>query len=358
MENGTTITIDCNDVIVRMSCNHSPFIAHVREHIRPLVLDDSDKKPHINININWQEAEKQFPLLAKAEEKGAHKIGKRLFRVKDGLLWTDITRRKYFVLLLSLDGETLNVNYDHYFELPARKLEKNPDYRTKKYFSLLKYFFYLPLIWYNEHFRQRYLLHASGVSLDGRGVALGGVGGVGKTTTCVGLLTQENSRLLSENLIFYDDSNYYQLYEPIRLDDYSVSILGDQQSVISPAEFPGGTRPKQLFHINPDCRMDSIPASVMILPEFAPAGGSAALSAATAANLLENYNMLTREVNDYYWFAGTFNLLRPEISPLREGFRAMEKLLEKVPAYHLYVDRSAGVAPVVETIDQLAKGVE
>lgn len=352
-----TIQLQCHDVVLEIECAHAPFIAHAREHVRPLVLE-TPRTPQIRIRVNWQEEEKPFPLLRLAEDKAAVKVGKRLYRLGQRLLWTDIIRRKYFVLLLGLEGEQLQIDYDHYFELPEKKLARNPDYRYEKYFSLLKYFLYFPLIWYQEQFRERYLLHASGVDLDGRGIALGGVGGVGKTTTCIGLLSRPSARLLSENLIFYDARNFYQLYEPIRLDDDSVKLLDRRNPAIYPADFPEGTRAKQLFHIDPARRRDAVAAGVMVLPEFSPRAYAEPLSPQIAAGELENCNMLTREVNDYYWFAATLNLLRPDISPLHRGRETLQHLLGEIPAYRLGIDRSGGVAPVVETINQLAKGTE
>ena len=351
-----SVQVNFNDVVIQVSSNHSPLIDHIKEHVRPLISGENSDAPNVSININWREnePEKRFPLLALAEKPEAVKIGKRLYRLNDTLLWTDIIRVDNMVSLFSLKDEQLTGEYDYYSDIPPKKLEKNPDYRSKKYFSLLKYFLYFPMIWYHEQFKSCYLLHASGVALDGRGVALGGVGGVGKTTTCVGLLRRENTFLLSQNLVFYDDQNYYQLYEPIRLDDNSVDLLADKKDAISLANFPAGTRPKKLFHVQPQYRMNTVPAKLMILPEFAPESAVINASPATALMMLENYNMLTREINDYYWYAATLNLLRPEHFPYQERIRMLEKLLQNIPAYCLQIDRSGGVQPVVDMIAQLA----
>ncbi len=355
-ENYKSVQVNFNDVVIEVSCNHKPLIRHITEHVRPLAAANNHHQPNVNIKVNWRETEqeKSFPLLSLSESPEAIKVGKRLYRVDGKLLWTDIIRRDNIVTLLSLRDQTLNVEYDYYFDLSPQKLERNPDYRSKRYFSLLKYFLYFPMIWYHEQFKDCYLLHASGVSLNGNGVALGGVGGVGKTTTCVGLLRRENTHLLSENLIFYDDKNFYQLYEPIRLDDNSVEILGAKKDAIYAADFPEGTRIKKLFHIHSDFRKNKVAAKLMILPEFAPETQAYELPAETALVELENYNMLTREINDYYWYAATLNLLRPTHFPYRERIAKLTKLLQNIPAYRLLIDRSKGMEPVVETISQLA----
>lgn len=351
--NTLPLYLQCNQIRVEICCNHAPLLEQIAEHTRPLVVKRLSGEAEICISINlWEAERKEFPLLRLAEDPKAVQVGKRLFRVHGGLLWSDLIRAKNMALFCRLNEHQLCLEYDYYLELPAKKLERNPDYRYEKYFSLTKYFFYFPLIWYQEQFARRYLLHASGVELNELGVALGGVGGVGKTTTCVGLLSR-GARLLSENLLFYDREYFYPLYEPIRLDDRSVVLLNEKHEAIFPAALPEGARAKQLFHIHPRCRAESAPAGLIILPEFAPRGGSERLAAQSALALLENYNQLTREINDYYWYAATLNLLRPEQLPARERLLCLEKLIARAPVYRLYIDRSKGVEPVIDEIYHL-----
>lgn len=353
-----TVQLKCIGVVIEVKSNHEPLINYIKEHVRPLVQKTDQPKPHVHIQIHWQEVQdgKGFPLLNLAETRDAQRVGKRLYRVDTKFLWTDIIRAKNMVLLFSLKEDRLRLQYDYYFELPQKKLDRNPDYRYEKYFSLLKYFLYFPLIWYQEQFYQRYLLHASGVILNDSGIALGGVGGVGKTTACIALLSHPHTKLLSENLIFYDENNLYQLYEPIRLDDHSLGLLDNNKKALLPANLPEGTRAKKLFHIHPSYLKEQATARLVILPEFASNSETRLLSAKTAFNSLENYNMLTREVNDYYWFAATLNLLRPSHSITRQRQSSLQKLLDRVPAYQLLIDRSKGTEPVVREIKNLTKG--
>ena len=103
-------------------------------------------------------------------------------------------------------------------------------------------------------------MHASGIDLDGQGIVIGGVGGVGKTTTGVSLLAQEGTRLVSENLIFYDAERIYSCYEPIRLDDASVELLGARRAMLAPAEIPDGANHKNLYHVRRQAVSDAVPA--------------------------------------------------------------------------------------------------
>ena len=127
-----SVQIIWHDVTVEVNCNHAPIISHIREHVRPLVASKINPAPEVTIQINWREAEEgaaEYPLLALAEDRRASKIGKRLYRINDRLLWTDIIRTKNTVTLLSLENDRLRVEYDHYFEIPPKKLQRNPEYR-------------------------------------------------------------------------------------------------------------------------------------------------------------------------------------------------------------------------------------
>ena len=133
----------------------------------------------------------------------------------------------------------------YHYSPRASKVEAEPNYRFKKFFGLMSWLVFYPLSWYLEHFRGIYLMHASGIDISGHGIVIGGVGGVGKTTTGVSLLAHEGTRLVSENLIFHDASHIYSCYEPIRLDDQSVELLGSRRHILAPARNPGRRQPQE-----------------------------------------------------------------------------------------------------------------
>ncbi len=62
------------------------------------------------------------------------------------------------------------------------------------------------------------------------------------------------------------------------------------------------------------------------------------------------FNELTREVNDYYWFAATLNVLWAAPGSLARRVTTLRGLLERVNRFEIGIDRSLGVEPVVRGI--------
>jgi hypothetical protein len=176
------------------------------------------------------------------------------------------------------------------------------------------------------------------------------VGGVGKTTTGVSLLAQEGTRLVSENLVFHDDVRLYACYEPIRLDDASVALLGARRAILCPADIPDGANHKNLYHVRRHALADTVDAAALFVPRFARAGWVRPLEVERAVGLLLAFNTLTREVNDFQWFASTLEVLWPTPRVHEQRAAPLRALLQRIRCYELGIDRSQGVEPVVHAI--------
>ena len=346
------------DVLARIASNQSELVEHIRRQLAPLVRPPAGE-PHVSVAVHWREGnEPPASWLEQVEHPDVRKIGKRLYRVGEWLVWSDVVRTKNLGLRFRLTSGQLEMACDYRFQPSRKKLEQNPHYRSEKYFSLLKYFVYFPVLWYGELFLSRFPLHASGIVLPGGAVAIGGVGGVGKTTTSMALFAAHRAQFLSENIILYDTRRFYQFYEPIRLDDHSLSLLGEEvENILERARLPEGTREKNLFHLRPERLSKAATARVVLLPEFAPQTQVQEVPAPRAVNLIHQYNLLTRELNDYYWFAAAAGLLRPERPLPEERIAALRQLLRRVPVYRLDIDRRKGIPSVMECIQQLFQEV-
>lgn len=348
-----TIQINFPDVRLQITCAHPPLLEHIQKHLEPVIARNPEPPAVVEVDVLWREGDQiSSSLLPLADRPEARKIGKRLYRLNDAdLLWTDLIRTKNMALLYHREPGKVRFTFEYYLTLPAKKLKANPHYRNEKYFSLLKYFVYFPFMWYSELFLKRFPLHASGIVFGGRGMALGGVGGVGKTTTSIALFSRNGARFLSENIVLFDESRFYSMYEPIRLDARSVELLGGGSiGGLYPADLPEGTRAKNLFHIQPAALLPGADAGMILLPDFYRQAETKRLTVAEAWSNLHNFNILTREINDYYWFAAAANLLSPEVLVPDERLRGLKRLAEKVPVYHLSIDRKEGVAPLTDRI--------
>jgi hypothetical protein len=318
---------------------------HLPDHVAPA------GKPHVQVNVQWLEGEGIDPeTLSFPGQERLDRVGKRLLAGPDTLVWTNLIRIKNLVLRFRMQDQQLCMDAIYLYAPRQAKVAAEPNYRYKKFFGLMSWLVFYPLAWYLEHFRGLYLMHASGIDIAGHGVIIGGVGGVGKTTTGVSLLAQEGTRLVSENLIFYDSERIYSCYEPIRVDDQSVELLGARRAILQPAEIPDGANHKNVYHVARSAVVDAVEASALFVPRFTARGYVRPLEAGAAMELLIAFNELTREVNDYYWFAATLNVLWPVPGSLEKRAATLRALLQRTSRWELGIDRSQGVDPVVRAI--------
>ncbi|HKA89509.1 MAG TPA: hypothetical protein VKE22_17710 [Haliangiales bacterium] len=346
----STVTLLIQGVRIQIACDVDDFVDYIGLHL-PAHGDASGGEPNISVRVRWLEGDTFTPqALAFPEERELDEVGKRLFAGSDILVWTNVLRIKDLSLRIRRHEDRLLIDAHYLYAPKPARLEAQPDYRSRKFFELVRWFVFYPVAWYLQHFRGLYLMHASGLDIGGRGLVIAGVGGVGKTTTAVALLGRGRTRLISENLIFHDGARIYSCYEPIRLDDASVDLVSAVRDVLLPAEIPGAANPKNMYHVGRHAVSEVAPARVLILPRFARAGYVRPLSVDACLELLVAFNQLTLEVNDFYWFAAALDLLWPTSGSLARRVAVLRELLERMDRYEIGIDRSRGVAPVVDSI--------
>jgi len=343
------VVIEMQGVRLAVCSDYEELVDYVRLHLPDHVTTSGE--PHVEVNVRWQEgASNGSAAPAFPGQEDLDRVGKRLLAGPDTLVWTDTLRIKNLVLRFRMQDERLTMDALYSYAPRAAKLEEQPNYRFKKFFGLMSWFVFFPLSWYLEHQRGIYLMHASGIDLDGQGIVIGGVGGVGKTTTGVSLLAQEGTRLVSENLIFYDAERIYSCYEPIRLDDASVELLGARRAMLAQADIPDGANHKNLYHVRRQAISDAVPAVALFVPRFTRHGYVRPLDPDRCMEMLLAFNTLTREVNDYQWFAATLDVAWPTPRSLERRAATLRALLERMRCYELGIDRTQGVEPVVRAV--------
>ena len=101
------------------------------------------------------------------------------------------------------------------------------------YEGLTYYLIYYPILYALES-KNIYILHGSAVTYNDKAILMPGLPGVGKSTLCMALLSNKNSKFLSDNIVLYDDNKIYACFEPIRLDENSISLMPDKgQKIIN-----------------------------------------------------------------------------------------------------------------------------
>lgn len=350
-------TVEMHNVGLQFNSNNPDLVAYMQEHAQGLIVP-ATVAPTIAINVLWLEKDEYD---AERHQFGGldslNRIGKRILSSDDELVWLDTLLVKGLQLRFRLVEKELTMDAVYCFD-PGRKPESAwAAYRIKKYFSLMKYFVYFPMAWYLEHFYGLYMLHASAVKLNGTAVVIAGVGGVGKTTTCMALLEQEEALLVSENLIFYDGKQIYACYEPIRADDGSMALLGDTNGRFRRGKILPRVKDKNVFHLGRHQLVDEARASALFIPKFAGETAVSSLDPDICVEQLLSINTQTREVNAYYQFAAVLNLLWPKEHRAKRQILELTELVNKANVYELSINPKTGVEPVVDLIQKHAKKV-
>jgi hypothetical protein len=277
-------------------------------------------------------------------------LGKRMLGNARELIWLDTLRMKGLQLRFRRDNGKFIFEVAYRFHPKKEKIENLADYAYKKYFSLMSYLVYYPLLWYLETFRGWTVLHASALGSVYGGIMIGGLGGVGKTTTCVALMQCEGIRLLAENLIFTDGEFIYPCYEPIRLDEMSLAMLGEDPAGLLRMRFPEGLKEKWLFHLPMDAFPQKVRPAMLFLPQFSRWRYCRKLASPIAVEKIVATNRLTRELDDYGWYAAALNMHWPTAGLAERRVKIWPQFTAGINSFELGIDRSAGVQAVVEDV--------
>jgi hypothetical protein len=394
-------------VTLKLETDHLPLLTYAAAHLHGLV-DATITNPDMVVKCFWlqEEGDTETNPFAGEAARGEpvdtargelvdtvmNVIGKRMLGNADELIWLDTLRMKGLQLRFRREAGRFIFDVVYRFHPKKEKVENLPEYEYKKYFSLMSYLVYYPLIWHLERFRGWTTLHASALafdklthlgaslskgsaSLSSAGILIGGLGGVGKTTTCVALMQRPGVALMSENIIFTDGEFIYPCDEPIRLDADSLAMLGglDERltetsaSSVEPRSrrslgraenppglirmaFPEGLKDKWLFHLKKSELPPKIKPQWMFLPQFSARRYLKALAPELAAEKIQAMNRLTRELDDYGWYAAALNMHWPKAGQARNRIEVLRRFAQQARCYELGIDRSAGVEAVVEDI--------
>jgi hypothetical protein len=351
----TSLGVRMHGVTLTLAANHQPLLDYAASHLNGLVAKPAGK-PDLAVQCVWSEGEWDAKANPFATRDALNVIGKRMLGNAEELVWLDTLRMKGLQLRFrrkspfgNEPGQCLfDVAYS--FHPKAEKLENLPEYEYKKYFSLMSYLVYYPLIWYLENYRRWAVLHASALASPYGGIMIGGLGGVGKTTTCVALMQHAGFKLLAENLIFTDGEFIYPCSEPIRLDEHSLAMLGAHPPGLAQMAFPEGLKDKWLFQLEAHKDAEKARPVALFLPHFSSRRSLTQIAPELAVEKIMAMNRLTRELDDYGWYAAALEMAWPQASHARNRLDVLHRFTEQTLCFELGIDRSAGVEAVVEDV--------
>ncbi len=345
-----TLFVNMHGVTLTLEADNPRLMGYASEHLKGL-MGPPTATPNLHVKCFWTQGHWDAQANPFSTNGAFNIIGKRMLGNANDLIWLDTLRMDGLQLRFMASEEkrwTFEVAYC--FHPEKGKLEKLPEYEYKKYFSLMSYLVYYPLTWYLERYRGWTLLHASALVSEKGGIIIGGLGGVGKTTACVALLQRVGFELVSENLLFTDGEFLYPCYEPIRLDEKSLAMLGDKPAKLTPMRFPEGLKKKWLFHLNSQTIPQKVKPLVLFLPQFTPRRFVKELAPELALEKIMAINRLTRELDDYYWYASALEMHWPWPGQAQQRIDALRHFVQQVRCIELGIDQTAGIEAMVKDI--------
>ncbi len=327
-----------------------PALLEYQETLHPGLSGPAHQSPHLEVYAHWIDEPKGRGVSYFPGSENLNAMGKRMLIGENELVWIDTHRDKDMQLRFRRNGDTPVFDVAYCYQPSQKKLAKYPKFRQKKFFDLARYLVFFPIAWYLERTRSWTLIHASAVSDGEKAVMIAGPGGAGKTTTCVGLIARTGMKLLTENLLLCDGNLIYPVIEPLRLTEASLTLLKDAMNGLEPVEIPGGLRTKTMYWLPDGQKLGSAKPAIIFIPQFSQESFVHPLSPGLAGEQINATNRLTLELNDYYWFTAALDVLWPEAGNTQRQLNILNKLTKTAPCYSLGIDKSAGVAPVVDQI--------
>lgn len=229
--------------------------------------------------------------------------------------------------------------------------------RNRLFFKMMYYMVYYPMSWHLERTRGWGLLHGSAVAFPtGRAVLLAGMGGVGKSTLALSLLSHPGARMVSDNLLYHDEERIYACPEPVRLD--AQALAGMAEGGIEPerSDLPATAHPKPTYRVGASRTVDAAGPSAVFFLRFSSRSGVEPLPADRAAEMLAAGDALAREIKDYRPCAALLTMLAAEQGTPQAAPRAsLAKLLKNARCAIFKIGEGE---PIAETADRLTECVE
>lgn len=232
-------------------------------------------------------------------------------------------------------------------------LRSKDKYREGQFVGLHYYLILIPFFYYLEYFNGLFLLHASAIEFNGKGILLSGLGGIGKSTFSLGTLHLKGTKFISDNLIFYNDKKIYSCPEPIALDNKSIEIISGVKKCLIPADIKYSHN-RIWYHVKPEVTViETIPKYLFWL-QWGNENKIIPIDKESCIKNLYQINLLAKEVREYYILAAAMNLAFPSPKSLNDFNNILSSLLSKVDCYILQFKPGADIKTVInETIAKI-----
>ncbi len=229
--------------------------------------------------------------------------------------------------------------------------EQAREFRRRRFTTLLYYLVYYPCWWWLEQMRDVHPIHAAGVRVGDGVILLAGASGVGKSTLAVALASLPGAQLLSDSFVLHDGSDVWPVREPVLLDAWSRSWLGDAGSDLQPLDAQY-CLDRSGYQLPAGRWADGGCAQVLVFPRRAPSASLRRLTPEEAHQRLSAADLIVNDLRRYWAFAAVLEQMVPAgLMARREA--QLARLTADVPCYEVGLTAEMSSRAVAESIAQL-----
>jgi len=330
----TRLDFAFHDAVLSLEGDYPPFMHYVTDFL-PALRGTRSSRPDVRVRLHWgAQPSKQWRVA------GVRRWGRRLLEAGGRVLQTEVLSLPGLQVEAGWQEEQLE--FDAYFRPVSRLLRPALRFggpvlnslRQGLFGALSYYLVYFPLLHYLEVQRGWTLLHAAGVAFPETSCLLVGLGGSGKSTLSLALLTEPRARLLADNLLLTDGARVYACPEALRLSPASLALL--PTDVLNRLE-PAG---RSVSHGRNDFQLAEADRVAQAQPQtvFFLEQGERTELRATPGDPLDRwaaFDWLAREMVAYRSFAAPLELVAPESGLARARQARVVELLSRTTAYDL-----------------------
>ncbi len=209
------------------------------------------------------------------------------------------------------------------------------------------YFLYYPLFWYLEKFRSIHVLHAASVQWHDSTWFIFGLDGSGKTWLTLGMLGQQGTRVISDNLVLYGRDRVYSTLQPLKVRHEHDDLIPHQKLMRCMEQ-----RLRTYYTPRDQVLEESLHRGVILLPEFSEHAFLEPVDRETSVIWIERMNGLPFELETYDHFTRLFDLLQLTPSITQQRRQAIEALVDRCTVYRLGVGRGEALPDVVRRVTE------
>lgn len=219
------------------------------------------------------------------------------------------------------------------------------------YFLLVRKLVLFPIFYLLEKRLNLFLLHGSAINFKGKGIAIAGLAGVGKSTYAISLTIEsgQNFKFLTDNFLLFDEDYIYPFPEYIRLHDDMLKIIGDVSKLGPPAERRFG---RNHYILDSDFISCKVKIDTLFIPSLSNAVSVRQLTLDEAMDRLLMANDQVKEFHMYHHFGLAGYLDHPKKSIYRRRIEVLEAFLSKTRIFELCIRKMQRPYEVWEKVSE------